>query len=169
MVEAKKSTNPLKAILDIKRDELPLALLMFSYFFLVITNFWILKPIKKAAFLTFYKKEPFHFFGAAFDGPQAELFAKVGNMGVAFLAVVAFTRLARTIIRVGGDRPGAHRLDRGKRDNRAGQQGGTLRLERKITGKNFGLKHYRSPNDLSRRESPIKNKSHAGPHLTVTA
>ncbi len=45
------SRNPFKAFMAIKRQELPLALLMFAYFFLVITTFWILKPIKKTAFI----------------------------------------------------------------------------------------------------------------------
>ena len=29
--------------------------LMFAYFFLVITSFWILKPIKKGLFISYYK------------------------------------------------------------------------------------------------------------------
>ena len=32
-----KSKNPLRAVLAVKREELPLALSMFGYFFLVIT------------------------------------------------------------------------------------------------------------------------------------
>src|SRR6056297_370908 len=35
-----------RAVLDIRREEWPLALRMASYFFLVITSFWILKPLK---------------------------------------------------------------------------------------------------------------------------
>lgn len=99
MPQGPKRRNPLQAILDIKRSELPLALLMFGYFFLVITTFWILKPLKKAAFLEYYKHDHFELLGSTFDGPQAELFAKVGNMVVAFVAVVFFTRLARTMRR----------------------------------------------------------------------
>ncbi len=40
--------------MDIRPEELPLALLMFAYFFLVITTFWILKPLKKGLFIEFY-------------------------------------------------------------------------------------------------------------------
>ena len=54
-----KRESPLKAIFDIRKSELPLALLMFSYFFLVITSFWILKPIKKSLFIQFYEKPGF--------------------------------------------------------------------------------------------------------------
>ena len=46
--------NPLKAIFDVKREELPMAILMGLYFFLVITSFWILKPIKKSIFIGYY-------------------------------------------------------------------------------------------------------------------
>ena len=42
--------NPLKQIMDIRREEAPMTLLMFLYFFLVIATFWILKPIKKTPF-----------------------------------------------------------------------------------------------------------------------
>ena len=48
-----------KSIMNIKKKELPLALLMFLYFFLVIVSFWILKPIKKAIFLTYYDQTGF--------------------------------------------------------------------------------------------------------------
>ena len=106
-----KRENPLKAIFDIRRSELPLALLMFSYFFLVITSFWILKPIKKSLFIEFYDKDGFNFkldFHAlnnlgvdigtlqwALSAPQAEQIAKVLNMVVAIFAVIVFTWLAR--------------------------------------------------------------------------
>ncbi len=90
-----KRESPLKAMFDIKKSELPLALLMFSYFFLVITSFWILKPIKKSLFIEFYDKGGFDLFAWHMSGPQAELLAKVLNMGVAFVAVVVFTWLAR--------------------------------------------------------------------------
>jgi AAA family ATP:ADP antiporter len=90
-----KRESPLKAIFDIRRSELPLALLMFSYFFLVITSFWILKPIKKSLFTEFYDKGGFDLFAWHMSGPQAELLAKVLNMVVAFVAVVVFTWLAR--------------------------------------------------------------------------
>jgi AAA family ATP:ADP antiporter len=90
-----KRESPLKAIFDIRKSELPLALLMFSYFFLVITSFWILKPIKKSLFIEFYDKGGFDLFAWHMSGPQAELLAKVLNMVVAFVAVVVFTWLAR--------------------------------------------------------------------------
>ena len=88
-------TNPLKAVMDIKREEWPLALLMFSYFFLVITSFWILKPIKKTLFIGYYKDAGFDLLGWHLSASQAELIAKVLNMAVAFIAVAVFTWLTR--------------------------------------------------------------------------
>jgi AAA family ATP:ADP antiporter len=98
MAEA-RSTNPLRAVMDIRRSELPLALLMFGYFFLVITTFWILKPIKKTVFIGFYEERVFDLLGPALTGPQAELIAKVANMFVAYVAVVVFSTLARNLRR----------------------------------------------------------------------
>ena len=80
---------------DVRRDELPLALLMFGYFFLVITSFWILKPLKKSLFIEFYHKSGFDLLAWHMSAPQAELLAKVLNMLVAFLAVIVFTWLVR--------------------------------------------------------------------------
>ncbi len=87
--------SPLRAILDIRRDELPLAALMFTYFFLVITSFWILKPIKKALFVQYYDRSGFTLLGWTMSASQAELLAKVLNMVVAIFAVAVFTWLAR--------------------------------------------------------------------------
>lgn len=88
----------LKKVVNVRKDEAPLVFLMFSYFFIVISTFWILKPIKKAVFVGYYgkPKDPTWtggFFGLT--GPEAEQIAKVGNMVVAFVAVVAFTILSR--------------------------------------------------------------------------
>lgn len=80
---------------DIRRAELPFALLMFAYFFLVITSFWILKPIKKSLFIRHYDVTGFDLLGWIMTAAQAELLAKVLNMVVAFLAVVVFTWLVR--------------------------------------------------------------------------
>jgi len=92
-------THPLKAVMNIRRNELPFAVLMSSYFFLVITSFWILKPIKKSVFLIFYDKTGFNLFGWLMKAAQAEQIAKVLNMVFAFIAVVVFTWLARRLRR----------------------------------------------------------------------
>ena len=94
--------NPFKQMFAIRRDELPTALLMASYFFLVITSFWILKPIKKTLFLSYYHPEAqgsFDLLGWQLAGPQAEGLAKILNMVVVAVAVVVFTWLARRFVR----------------------------------------------------------------------
>lgn len=89
----------LKNIFNIKREELPLSLLMFGYFFLVITSFWILKPIKKSLFIMFYDQNGFDLFNWHMIASQAELIAKVLNMFAAFAAVVVFTALSKKLRR----------------------------------------------------------------------
>ena len=88
-----------RQIKGFRPEERAQALLMFLYFFLVITTFWILKPIKKTSFLAFYSSTPFDLFGWVLDGPGAEQIAKVLNMVVAFAAATIFTILARTLRR----------------------------------------------------------------------
>lgn len=92
-------SNPLKQIVAIRRSEAPLAALMFGYFFLVITSFWILKPLKKGLFIAFYDADGFRALGWHLTAAQAELIAKVLNMAVAFLAVSIFTLLVRSFQR----------------------------------------------------------------------
>jgi len=87
--------NPLKVVMDIRRDELPLSLLMSGYFFLVITSFWVLKPLKSKLFIEYYDESGFSLFSWNMAAAQAELLAKILNMFVAFIAVIVFTILVR--------------------------------------------------------------------------
>jgi len=99
MADEQKHHGPLKAILDLHKSEWPLALLMFSYFFLVITSFWVLKPIKKGLFIQYYDTAGFDLFAWNMTASQAELLAKVLNMVVAYVAVVAFSLLVSRLRR----------------------------------------------------------------------
>lgn len=92
-------TTGLRAIFDVRRGERAVAGLMAFYFFLVITSFWILKPIKKTLFISHYAADGFNLLGGHFDAPSAELLAKVMNMLVAALAVIVFSALARRLRR----------------------------------------------------------------------
>ncbi len=85
----------------VQKGEWSFVVLMFFYFFAVITAFWILKPIKKALFIDFYNVggHSFDLFGWGLSGPQAEMIAKIGNMAVVFVAAVVFTWLSRTLRR----------------------------------------------------------------------
>lgn len=91
--------NPIKQIMNIKRQEAPMAILMFSYFFLVISSFWILKPLKKGLFIAFYDVQGFVLGDLSLTAAQAEQIAKVLNMLIAFVAVTVFTMLSRNLRR----------------------------------------------------------------------
>jgi AAA family ATP:ADP antiporter len=95
------AVNPLKSFLDVRRREVPFVVLMFLYFFLVITVFWILKPIKKDIFVDgFYGDvRTFDLLGMSLGGSEAEQIAKVANMLVALVATIVFTLLSRTLHR----------------------------------------------------------------------
>ncbi|MBN2732704.1 MAG: hypothetical protein JXR26_09765 [Balneolaceae bacterium] len=80
---------------DIKKGEWPRALALSFFFFLVIAVFWVLKPIKKGALISFYKETPLQLFGFTFGGAEVEQLAKVVNMIVVFGVVVLFTMLIR--------------------------------------------------------------------------
>ena len=86
--------NPFKAVLDIRREELPFALMMYFYFFLTIASFWILKPLKKSIFIEYYHDTGLQLLGLHLSGPQAEQIAKVLNMLVALVAAVVFSKLS---------------------------------------------------------------------------
>lgn len=74
------SKNPFRAIFDFKREEISIVLLMFSFFFIVIAVFQILRPLKKGYVVAIYGAEP-------------ELYMRLLNIVVAALAVVVFTFL----------------------------------------------------------------------------
>ncbi len=91
--------QPLKALFDLHREERWPTLFMSGYFFLVITCFWVLKPIKKSMFLEFYRpgvRAELPMLGLTrLSGAELELGAKVLNMLVAALAAMAFVGIAR--------------------------------------------------------------------------
>lgn len=98
-MERSAPTNPLRALAAIRKEELPLAALMFTYLFSVVTTFWINKPIKKALFVQYYDKTGLNLLGWQLEAAQAELLAKVANMVVAIGAVVVFSALSNRLAR----------------------------------------------------------------------
>lgn len=97
--ESQQSTGPLKQLVAIRREEWPLALLLFGYFFAVVTTFWILKPLKKGLFISFFKQRGVNLWLWHGTAAQGELIAKVLNMVVAFGAAALFTALSRRLRR----------------------------------------------------------------------
>jgi len=80
-----------KNFFDIRPHEWPRALLLSLFFFLVIAVFWVLKPIKKSALISFYRVQEFQLLGMEFGGAEAEQLAKVLNMLVVYAMVVLIT------------------------------------------------------------------------------
>ncbi|MGE0866138.1 MAG: NTP/NDP exchange transporter [Vicinamibacterales bacterium] len=84
-----------KACLDCRTGERVFSAAMSVCFFLVISTFWILKPLKKTAFIGQFDEAGVNLLSWHLSASEAELVAKILNMVVAFAAVVAFTWLAR--------------------------------------------------------------------------
>ncbi len=91
--------KPYKSWFGLKSGESLTTLLMSAYFFLVITSFQILKPIKKSLFLRFHKAEPLELMGVLFDGARAEQLAKLMNMLVAVIAATLFIHISASFRR----------------------------------------------------------------------
>ena len=79
----------------VRRGERLFTLAMATYFFIIIIAYWLLKPIKKAVFIGYYKVNSFSFFGNSLDAAQVELLAKEANLFIAIFAVGVFSLLAR--------------------------------------------------------------------------
>jgi len=90
-----RADEPRPATAGSRRDERLLAAAMLGYFFLVITSFWVKKPLKKGLFIEHYHESGFDLFGLVLRASQAELLAKVLNLAVAVVAMMAFTWLSR--------------------------------------------------------------------------
>lgn len=82
-------------LLSMQQRDRMFSLYMFASFFLIVTTYWIFKPLKKALFIGYYKLHEFSFLGQTVDAAQVELLAKEANILVAFFAMVAYTLLAR--------------------------------------------------------------------------
>ena len=92
-------TSGARQLFDVRRGERAFGALMSASFFLVITSFWILKPLKKSLFIRYYDEGGLDLLVWHLNAAQAELLAKVLNMGVAFVAVVVFSALATRLRR----------------------------------------------------------------------
>lgn len=81
--------------MNIRRSELPFAALMAGQFFLIISSFWMLKPLKKGLFVEHYDVAGLDLLGWHLRASQAELVAKLANVAVAFAAMALFSWLSR--------------------------------------------------------------------------
>jgi ATP:ADP antiporter, AAA family len=86
MKDEKTSKNPLRAFFDFNKEELPVVLLMFAFFFLFIVVFQMLRPLKKGMFIETF-------------GADRELYAKLFNIVLSILGVIVFTYLVNHVKR----------------------------------------------------------------------
>lgn len=84
-----------KTCVDCRAGERIFSGAMSVCFFLVISTFWILKPLKKTAFIGQFDEAGVNLLTWHVSASEAELVAKILNMVVAFAAVIVFTWLAR--------------------------------------------------------------------------
>jgi AAA family ATP:ADP antiporter len=94
-----RSRRPFAFVADLAPGERAFTVLMLAYFFLVISTFWILKPLKKALFIQFYDERGYDLFSWHLAAAEAELIAKLLNMLFAIAAMVVFATLARRLRR----------------------------------------------------------------------
>jgi AAA family ATP:ADP antiporter len=85
---------------DIRRGEWGKALAMSGFFFLVISVFWVVKPIKRGLILGYYADDPLRLFDWTWHGAEVEQLAKAVNVLVALVAVGLFTAAVRRFRRV---------------------------------------------------------------------
>ncbi|MEO8682447.1 MAG: hypothetical protein ABI665_25590, partial [Vicinamibacterales bacterium] len=90
-----RAATMFKTCLDCRAGERVFSAAMSTCFFLVISTFWILKPLKKTAFIGQFDEAGVNLLSWHVSASEAELVAKILNMVVAFAAVVVFTWLAR--------------------------------------------------------------------------
>jgi AAA family ATP:ADP antiporter len=97
---APSSDPPAKfRLFDVRTGEWGKALGMSAYFFLIISVFWVVKPIKRGVILGFYRERPFELF-TSWHGAEVEQLAKIVNVFVALAAVALFTIAVRRFRRV---------------------------------------------------------------------
>lgn len=85
----------LKQCFNISNKEWPRVILLSSFFFFVIANFWVLKSMKKGLMLDWYQQYPIYILGWTLGGPEVEQIAKVFNMFVIYGVIILFTYLSQ--------------------------------------------------------------------------
>src|SRR5688500_13218440 len=87
-------------MLDVRPGAWGKALAMSGFLFLVISVFWVVKPIKRSMILGYYGDHPLSMFGWSLGGAEVEQLGKVVNVFVALVAVALFTKAVRHFRRV---------------------------------------------------------------------
>lgn len=86
MLNEEPKKNPLRKLIDFRKEEMPVVLLMFTFFFLVIAIFQLLRPLKKGLFVDTL-------------GADIELYAKLTNILISAAGVWVYTFLVNHLQR----------------------------------------------------------------------
>lgn len=78
-----------------RRNQLKRVGIVMSLFFLAMSVFWILKPLRKSMFIGHFKDNPLNLFEMSLGGAQAEQLAKLSLVGVALIVALLFPRLVK--------------------------------------------------------------------------
>ncbi len=68
-----------------------------SLFFLAMSVFWILKPLRKSLLIGYFKDNPLELFETTLGGAQTEQLAKLSLVGIALVIALLFPKLVRLI------------------------------------------------------------------------
>ena len=69
--------------------------IVMSLFFLAMSVFWILKPLRKSMFIGYFKDNPLEILSMALGGAQAEQLAKLSLVGVALVVALLFPKMLK--------------------------------------------------------------------------
>lgn len=69
--------------------------IIMSLFFLAMSVFWILKPLRKSMFIGHFKDNPLNLFDTALGGAQTEQLAKLSLVFVALIVALLFPRIVK--------------------------------------------------------------------------
>ncbi len=68
-----------------------------SLFFLAMSVFWILKPLRKSLFIGYFKDNPLNVFDQTLGGAQTEQLAKLSLVAVALIIALLFPKLLKIL------------------------------------------------------------------------
>lgn len=95
----RKSRRSQPFLFDVRAGEWPKVIGMGTLFFLAISTFWVVKPIKRGVLLGFYGHRKLELLGRIFTAAEAEQLGKILNLGAAMAAVIVFTLMVRRLRR----------------------------------------------------------------------
>jgi AAA family ATP:ADP antiporter len=71
--------------------------IIMSLFFLAMSVFWILKPLRKSLFIGYFKDNPLNIFDLTLGGAQTEQLAKLSLVGIALAIALLFPIIVQRI------------------------------------------------------------------------